>query len=368
MKKLQIWAVGLSVCASAVLVACGGGGAGDQTPRVTYGKMVIFGDSLSDVGTYEVSGVAAAGGGKFTVNGDGAQIWVERLATQLGVPAPCAAQTGINAVQAVVGFPPVPAVNNAGCFDYAQGGARVTNPIGPGNIALFNPLDPSTYSNALGLLTVPVVTQIANHLAATGGSFASDDLVTVLAGANDVLFNLSVFAATVAAGGNSSAAATAAVTAVTQAAAELAGYLQTEVISNGAQRVVVVNVPDISKTPFGLSQTTAAQGLLVQMVTAFNTTLASSLTSVPQVLIVDAYTTSQDQAANPGQYALTNVTTPACDLANMPLPTSLVCTASTLISGDTSFYEYADTVHPTPYGYRLLAQLVTNDMAIKGWL
>ena len=31
-------------------------------------------------------------------------------------------------------------------------------------------------------------------------------------------------------------------------------------------------------------------------------------------------------------------------------------------------YEFADTVHPTPYAYRLLAELVGEQMAIKGWL
>jgi phospholipase/lecithinase/hemolysin len=31
-------------------------------------------------------------------------------------------------------------------------------------------------------------------------------------------------------------------------------------------------------------------------------------------------------------------------------------------------YEYADSVHPTPYGYRLLSELVGEQLAIKGWL
>ena len=47
---------------------------------------------------------------------------------------------------------------------------------------------------------------------------------------------------------------------------------------------------------------------------------------------------------------------------------SLVCTASTVISGDVSHYQFADTVHPTPYGYQLLAQYVTQQLALAGWL
>ena len=68
MKNVRSW--GLSAVAALVLAACGGGGDGDQTPRVTYSALVSFGDSLSDVGTYgTVALKAATGGGKYTVNG-----------------------------------------------------------------------------------------------------------------------------------------------------------------------------------------------------------------------------------------------------------------------------------------------------------
>ena len=52
--------------------------------------------------------------------------------------------------------------------NYAQGGARVTIPIGPGNKALFNPADPSTSGDAIGQLTVPVKTQVARVLMTLG--------------------------------------------------------------------------------------------------------------------------------------------------------------------------------------------------------
>ena len=63
----------LAVLTAALLSACGGGtspAGGDQATKVTFTKQVSFGDSLSDVGTYRVGAVAAAGGGKFTINGD----------------------------------------------------------------------------------------------------------------------------------------------------------------------------------------------------------------------------------------------------------------------------------------------------------
>jgi len=91
---------------------------------------------------------------------------------------------------------------------------------------------------------------------------------------------------------------------------------------------------------------------------------------------LDAYTQGRDQVAHPEMYGLTNVTTPACDLASantantvkMPFASSLVCSTDTLIAGDTSRYEFADTVHPTPFAYQLLARFVAKRMVESGWL
>lgn len=353
----------VAAAAAALLVACSGGGAGDQSPRAAYGKLVTFGDSLSDVGSYNVGVVAAMGGGRYTVNSGDAVNWTERLAAQLGLDALCAAQTGLNTNEDLVGFPPVAEVNHAGCFSYAQGGARVTNPVGPGNALL---LAAGDASGALGQLTKPIVEQIARHLAKAevGGQFASDDLVTVMAGGNDLFMN-------VAAVDSLAMTPDEAVAAMGQAGAELAGYVKDQIVAKGAQRVVVVNLPDVSLTPAFLTESDDTRALVLGMAQAFNSALASGLAGTDaNVLQVDAYTVGQDQAARPAQYGLTNVTTPACDLegALVALPTSLVCSVDTLVSGAADAWEYADGVHPTPYGYQLLAQLVTTEMAKKGWL
>jgi outer membrane lipase/esterase len=39
-----------------------------------------------------------------------------------------------------------------------------------------------------------------------------------------------------------------------------------------------------------------------------------------------------------------------------------------LIAGDTSHYLFADDVHPTPFGYQLLARLVLKRMVEAQWL
>ncbi len=178
--------IALALLTAAVLASCGGGGGDNGTPpppHVRFRAQVTFGDGLSDVGSYAVGAVLAMGGGKFTINGANTAInpaltgknWTEVTAAELGLAAPCAAQTGLDGDPAR-GFS-VPVVNHAGCLGYAQGGARVTDPVGLFNAATGSPL---------GALTVPVATQVANHLAAAGGKFSGDELVFVNGGASDL--------------------------------------------------------------------------------------------------------------------------------------------------------------------------------------
>src|SRR5450759_1698868 len=78
MRHFKILATALS--AALLVAACGGGGDGNQAPRVAFTSVVSFGDSLSDAGTYEPGLVKAgiipnaAAGGMFTVNGIGSTV------------------------------------------------------------------------------------------------------------------------------------------------------------------------------------------------------------------------------------------------------------------------------------------------------
>jgi outer membrane lipase/esterase len=208
----------LALLTAAVLTACGGNGskAGDQTLATKYSSQVSFGDSLSDVGSYAVGAVVQMGGGKFTINGNNTakeatltgKNWTELVAAQLSLPAPCAAQTGLQG-DASKGFN-VAVQNHANCFNYAQGGARVTNPVGPGNKLTGSPL---------GQMTVPVAQQIANHLAASGGKFSGTELVTVMAGGNDLLTQLGQLSAGATAAGTTAGQTTFATSLTAQLAA-----------------------------------------------------------------------------------------------------------------------------------------------------
>ena len=189
-----------ALIAAAVLSACGGNGSsgGDQAPKTRFSAQVAFGDSLSDVGSYAVGTVKTLGGGKFGINGDLTAVnpaltgknWTELMAAQLGLAAPCAAETGLDG-NAANGFA-VPIVFHAGCTNYAQGGARVINPVG-----VKHKLTGSTF----GALTVPISTQIQNHLNVSGGKFSGTELVLMMAGANDVLMQLAGLSAGATAAG-----------------------------------------------------------------------------------------------------------------------------------------------------------------------
>jgi outer membrane lipase/esterase len=386
MKKIHVLTTALA--AAAFLAGCGGDDAGDQSPRVNFTQVVSFGDSLSDVGTYNVGVVKVQGGGHYSINGQGATglpyiNWTEFLAGTLQTSQPCAAETGLTPVAPFV--PTVgdetPKFHDAStggtCTNYAQGGARVTADVGPGNAALLNPAVSSTYSNAIGQLTIPVQKQITNYLNHNGNTFNSNQLVTVFAGGNDIFINVGVFQATVGAGGDPTAAATAAVTAMGTAGAELAAYVNQMILAKGATHVVVVNLPDVSLTPYAIASGPAGQALVKQMTQAFNGQLQAGLTASDSLLFVDAFSASEDQSAHPAQYGLSDVTHPACDLTKVG--SSLVCTKATLISAllptpatapatAANGFEYADSVHPTPFGYSLLATLVAENLAIKGWL
>jgi len=351
-----------------ILAGCGGGGS-DVPAKPRFAAQVSFGDSLSDVGSYNVGLVNAIGGGQFTINAASSvkattpTNWTEYTSLSLGLDMPCAAETGLdNGSGAAPGTPAgtvIPVTDYPLCNGYAQGGSRVTAQPGIGNKLL---------GGGGFALTVPVVTQIQHFLTAHSGSFNGDEIVTVMAGANDVLFQ----AASI--GGGLPAAS--GVAAVQTAASELANDVKTQIIAKGAKYVVVANIPDIAGTPYVTSiadPTVRAQtaGLMDTLVTAFNAQLKADLPDSANVLNVDAYSASKDEVANPAKYNLTDVTHTACDLASPynPLASSLGCNANSL-SGTLAavdHYLFADTVHPTPYGHLLFATYVLQSMTNKGW-
>jgi len=291
----------LAVLTAALLAACGGSGEekpGDQAVRVKFSNMVSFGDSLSDVGSYNVGTVAAAGGGKFTINGNNTaknpaltgRNWTELMAAQFGLPAPCAAQTGLDGDPAK-GFA-VAVANHAGCYSYAQGGARVSHPVGPGHKLTGSPV---------GMLTVPVVTQVGNHLAKTGGTFSGTEVVFVTAGGNDALALLGQLTADATAAGQVAGAAEGARVGAQTYITTLVSLLAAGAADPAGAAVAIGTAVQIESQRPGSTTETITQTAIGAAVQAGFTSAA--LPEVHGPIVVKAQTTAQSAGATAGATA-----------------------------------------------------------------
>ena len=143
-------------------------------------------------------------------------------------------------------------------------------------------------------------------------------------------------------------------------------------MDKGARHVLVLNVPNLSKTPGIQAKGANVVALADTMTRTFNDQLAQSLQGVSQVRLADAYGLVNDMVANPRKYDLSNVTDVACGpnaLSTAPTEngSSLVCNKSNLLSGDRSRYLFADDVHPTPFAHRLFSDFAVEQMRDTGW-
>ena len=388
-----------------LLAACGGSDpdvpgsgspSGAPTTAGSFTAVVSFGDSLSDVGSYApATSLAGNGmppffGGKFTTNDTttGAptatplgKVWVENLAASLGlIVTPAEVGFGGSSVHCPAAAAPALA---ATCTGYGQGGSRVTDPNGIGH--------------ASGALTVPVVTQIANHLTRFG-TFTSSDLILVYAGSNDVFTQFGTFAAAAAQIQANAAAGTitpdqanlqlfsaqqAANEAMKVAAQDLVALIKTQILAKGGKYVAVMTLSDIADTPFGNSPTVVpARSVLTGLSQNFNVWLRDGLTGQP-VQIIDTYALFKDAYANPSKYGIVNNTVPACDIAKIQAITggavtdgsSLFCNATpgapynTIATGaDVATWQFADSVHPTTGGHKIISNAFAAQLHAFGWI
>jgi phospholipase/lecithinase/hemolysin len=274
-----------------------------------------------------------------------------------------------------------PALANT-CTSYGQGGSRVTDANGIGRTT--------------GALTVPMKTQIANHLSRFS-SFKDSDLILIWGGNNDAFIQFGAFSAaatqiqTDAAAGRISAseanvrlfqAQTAAQGEMKKAALELAGYVKTEVLAKGGRYVAVFNLPDSTLTPFGSTLPASAKPVLTALVDTFNLWLQDGLTGAA-VKIIDQNTPGKDVYARPAAYGIVNNQLPACSAAKIAAITggavtdgsSLFCNSTAgvpfngLVTGaDVNTWQFADGVHPTPGGHKIISNYVLAQLRSFGWI
>ena len=394
--KMNIRSWALSALMVALLTACGGNDdpvpgtgepSGAPTTKGTFTALVTFGDSLSDLGAYAPAtsltgnGAAPYFGGKFTANSATSTVWVENLATTMGLVV-TPGEVGFAGASVKCPAAGVSPTLAGTCTGYGQGGARVTDPNGIGKTT--------------GALTVPMKTQIANHLTRFT-TFKASDLIILWGGNNDAFIQFGAFSAAAAtiqadaAAGRITAdvanqrlfqAQTDAQYAMKAAALELSGYVKTEILAKGGRYVAVMTLPDSTLTPFGTTLPPTAKPVLTALVDTFNLWLREGLTGVA-VKIIDQNAPGKDVYANPAKYGLVNNTVPTCDAAKIQAITggavtdgsSLFCNSTPGVpfngirtGADVNTWQFADGVHPTPGGHKVISDYVTTQLRAFGWI
>jgi phospholipase/lecithinase/hemolysin len=381
--------IAVACAAFATLVACGGGSDNNNsnassTPAGGVKLQVVsFGDSLSDVGTYSPVITASFGGGRYTTNPG--EVWTQKVAEYYGDTLTPAYVGGFGL-----------ALKANGGFGYAQGGSDVSRVDGIG----FAP-------NNMAQTTWPVTQQIQQYVT-DHGSFNSNQLVLINSGANDILQNLSTMLTKIQTqvaqltdpSQASAVIQSVAFSTVGPMAQTLGGQVAT-ILAKGATHVVVMDVPDIGKTPLAASlavQFNSSQVPLVisGIVATYNGVLQQTLAALGVSSKVIYITTSDwlnPVLSNPSAQGFSNTTGTACTVAQMSanatayakanpsvltggitaeqygqlFGSSLFCSPNTLtVAGADQSYVFADTIHPTTHAHAAFATFVEGKIAATG--
>lgn len=380
----------LALAAAALVTACGGGSDGPIGPRAQIGRLVVAGDSLSDVGVF---------GFKFTVQNAadpaaGFPVFPEIVASSYGLGRQC------NFYRATSQTSVAPNAT-AGCTNFAVGGGRILN-AGAGA---------GTFDEQR------VGTQLQAAAAAVG-TWGANDLVLVASGSNDLADLSRAFVAVLTgqpgAVGNYQAflqqqldaATVTALSAQGQTGLATAGglymqrlartYLDTAkaaTLDRGAPRLAIADTVDITLTPafrnvLGLVANVAGAAASDQLRTvirqwngAFNTELARLAAGDRRIAVVPLGADFTELVNNASAYALANTTAPVCPATgtnafNLPTYTVSSCTSASLdaappvgqAAGWWRNWTFSDDFHPTPYVHQQTAASVNRALARAGWL
>lgn len=345
----------------AVLIAgCGGDDSVESlnpappaTPVSPFKQVVVFGDSLSDAGTYNPTTADAdpandsATGLIFSTKPG--TTWAGYVATNLGLTLAPNQQVNFG----IVGNGGE--VIELGGLDYAEGGAR---------ILVDAPDNGVVTQNVPGIGNVPVQTATARSIAtqitdylAEHDSFDATQLVLIQGGANDFFGFLRAVA------GDPSLAANAPTVISDNATAMVTQISRLK--AAGAAHVLYANLPDLGKTP--QFHGTPLEGLATTLAQNYNAAVASAL-SAQAVPIFDTYALIAEVVAAPQSFGFSDVTTPACTSETTPGdPTTLsalICSPATLVSANADItHLFADGVHPTVRAHALWADQVTAELS-----
>ena len=344
----------------------------------TYSAIYSFGDSLSDAGdayllTSSAYGTALGqqaepvsppyaqetyGSTKADVFSNG-PVWVQDLATTLGLANPAPGQVGATGTQLMAAGAPsyvVAALDGGNPNNYVTlvGGASGGTDFAIGGSVT----GPTAFNTSGGAALTDLQSQIANfqHEYATPSAGA---LYTVWSGSNDVLNLL----------GSSTFASQS--TATSQA--EVAQSAQNEVnavislVGIGARAVLVGNVPNLGQIPLITAQGSVAEQTATAYAQYFDIMLQSDLQAAAgqlggaTVTTLDTFgllssTTAGTVVPGPHGATITNVTDPAY--------TGSFTTDNGTLAPNANNYLYFDHLHPTQTGHQALANLAATDLGV----
>jgi phospholipase/lecithinase/hemolysin len=299
-----------ATCLASLLSACGGGS--DVVSKFNAGRLVTFGDALSDIGQ--------RGGVQYSVNGVNGN-WSQYVASSFGLPLQ---------------------PSSAGGTSYAIGSARI-----------------ATTPDAAGNASTPTIGMQIDQFLAAGGP-QSPDAILVQGGIADMIAEVQRELT-----GQQDAATTTAN--ITASGTQLGNQVR-RLVNAGAKHVVVLGAYNLGRTPWATAKGQNAR--LDDLTTRFNNALLVSIVDLgSSVLFVDTALLFNLITATPFAYGLDDVVTPLCTSVD-PGPgigiganqvSSALCTANTLnatLSPSTTLF--ADPVYFTPAGHQALGALVAD--------
>jgi outer membrane lipase/esterase len=279
-----------------------------------YSSVTFFGDSLTDGGYFSPITQGKLGikeSGQFTTNPD--NVWARSFAEQLGTTAV-----------------PIVYLGNQAGNNYAIGGARAGKDIVNTDFGVNVPV-------------ASVNTQVTGYLA--NKKVDPNGMYVVWGGANDLL----------AAAANPANA----INTISSAAGSQVAAIKA-LKDNGANYILVPNIPDIGLTPTAIAAGAGFQSSGTMLANLYNQTMYSGAVATgANIIPLDTFSLLQQVAANPKAYGFTNMTQKACNTSS-----SLLCGSSNLVvPGANESYFFADGIHPSGRAHQMIADYASAVVA-----
>ena len=270
-------------------------------------NLVIFGDSLSDMGNADSSLIVSTVfssppyySGRFS-NGP---VWVEHVSDYFGLTT-----------------------------SFGDGLSQGDNRAFGG----------SQTGQGYAYLTLPNVgTQIGNYLANVQSSFTNTDLIFLWAGGNDFLY------------GSANP---------DLVSRNMASHVETLALA-GATNFVVVNLPPLEMTPEGASRSQSQQSTMANNVVSYNNKLSIEMTNLSSsmnldITLIDAWTIFNEIVNNAEHVGIVNTQDQACSGgATLPIVSSIlpICGTGASVVSNPNEYLFFDKAHPTATMHKVIGE------------